>query len=74
MFQVEWLCGGNLLEEDERIIFVSEGIIRKLLIDNIKMEEAGEYTNRVVSKETSTSALLTVNGWLNLFSVALSTT
>lgn len=61
---VEWWKGDELLHETQRIIFICDGVYRRLLIDDIQLNEASEYTNRVVGQDTKCSARVTVTGLL----------
>lgn len=60
--EVEWMIGNELLQETDRVIFLSDDVFRRLLVDDVRMDEAGEYTNHIVGQDTRCSANLTVTG------------
>lgn len=60
--EVEWMIGNELLQETDRVIFLSDDMFRRLLIDDVRMDEAGEYTNHIVGQDTRCSANMTVTG------------
>uniref|UniRef100_H2YLF7 Uncharacterized protein n=1 Tax=Ciona savignyi TaxID=51511 RepID=H2YLF7_CIOSA len=58
---VEWMRDGKLLQQSNRMQFISEGVVRKIEVAEVTMEESGDYTVRVKDTDTTTTAHLTVN-------------
>ncbi len=59
--QVKWNKNGNQLSEDNRIKFVNEGLVYKLVIKNTQLEDADQYIITLPDGQKS-KALLTVDG------------
>ena len=68
---MEWLHGDKLLNETERIKFVADGDFRRLEINTVDMNEAGDYTVRVKNEETHSTGQLTVNGRISQISFVM---
>lgn len=61
---VEWRKGSTLLKASDKYKMRQEGTVRKLLIQDVELKDAGEYT--CVCGEQETTAALIVHGKKNI--------
>lgn len=61
---VEWRKGSTLLQASDKYKMRQEGTVRKLLIQDVELKDAGEYT--CVCGEQETTAALIVHGKNNI--------
>lgn len=68
--QVEWRKGSSLLKVSDKYKIRQEGTVMKLLIHDVELKDAGEYT--CVCGEQETTAALTVHGKSHIHTSVLS--
>uniref|UniRef100_A0A8B9F1E1 Ig-like domain-containing protein n=1 Tax=Amazona collaria TaxID=241587 RepID=A0A8B9F1E1_9PSIT len=60
--QVEWRKGSNLLKVSDKYKMRQEGTVMKLLIHDVEMKDAGEYTCVCGEQETAAALIVTFQG------------